>query len=233
MTASRVSCRPSFAAVSKSASIRERAERTGWIRGVSRLPRRRADVPERGRRVQAVIEVETAESVNNLEAIAQWAQFARLRQPFHLYVPASSVDVARRLCSDNSIPVAEIQSYHVVGSQMRFTPVYRAPVSSRPAARTPRTRSRRAGNAPQGLENETRERSRDKTAPAIGQIGAQALSRTEAQIALAIPSVRPRHARLREHVSRAHGPSTRKVAAADPVLLPHTARRQGRPWCAR
>jgi hypothetical protein len=104
--------------------------------------------PERGRRVQAVIEVETAESVNNLEAIAQWAQFARLRQPFHLYVPATSVDVARRLCSDNNIPVAEIQSYHVVGSQMRFTPVYRAPVSSRPGARTTRTRARRTATRP-------------------------------------------------------------------------------------
>ena len=77
---------------------------------------------ERGRRVQAVIEVETGESVNNLEAIAQWAQYARLRQPFHLYVPAGSVDVARRLCTDNNILVAEIQSYHIVGGQMRFTP---------------------------------------------------------------------------------------------------------------
>ena len=90
--------------------------------------------PERSRRVQAVIEVETAESVNNLEAIAQWALYARLRQPFHLYVPASSVDVARRLCADNHIAVAEIQSYHVVGEQMHFTSVYKAPPGSRPAA---------------------------------------------------------------------------------------------------
>ena len=50
---------------------------------------------ERGRRLQGVIEVETGESVNHLEALAQWAHFARLRAPFHLYVPAGMVDVAR------------------------------------------------------------------------------------------------------------------------------------------
>ena len=104
--------------------------------------------PERGKRVQAVIEVETGESVNNLEAIAQWAQYARLRQPFHLYVPASSVDVARRLCTDNNIPVAEIQSYHVVGGQIRFTPVYKAPVARRAGARPAGTRARRTAARP-------------------------------------------------------------------------------------
>jgi hypothetical protein len=89
--------------------------------------------PDRGRRVQAVIEVETAESVNNLEALAQWTHFARLRSPFHLYVPAGSVDVAKRLCSDNQIEVAEIQSYHLVGDEMRFVPVYKAPSDGRSA----------------------------------------------------------------------------------------------------
>ena len=42
---------------------------------------------ERGRRLQAVVEVETGESVNHLEALAQWAHFAKLRAAFHLYVP--------------------------------------------------------------------------------------------------------------------------------------------------
>jgi len=87
--------------------------------------------PARGRRVHAVIEVETAESVNNLEALAEWAQLARLRPAFHLYVPAGSVDVAKRLCSDNKIAVAEIQSYHLVGDEMRFVPVYKAPADGR------------------------------------------------------------------------------------------------------
>ena len=43
---------------------------------------------ERGHRLQAVVEVETGESVNHLEALAQWAHFASLRAAFHLYVPA-------------------------------------------------------------------------------------------------------------------------------------------------
>ena len=57
---------------------------------------------ERGHRLQAVVEVETGESVNHLEALAQWAHFGRLRVPFHLYVPAGMVDVARRLVRGQS-----------------------------------------------------------------------------------------------------------------------------------
>jgi hypothetical protein len=75
--------------------------------------------------VQYVVEVETGESVNHLEALAEWAHFSRLRAPFHLYVPAGMVDVARRLAEDNNIYVSEIWSYHAVGDQMRFTMVYR------------------------------------------------------------------------------------------------------------
>ena len=109
---------------------------------------------DRGRRVQSIIEVETAESVSNLEALAQWARMARLRAPFHLYVPATSVDVARRLCTDHQIPVAEVVSYHAIGDQLRFTTVYRAPVearsgrSSRAASARGPQRGSRAG-APQ------------------------------------------------------------------------------------
>jgi hypothetical protein len=81
--------------------------------------------PGRGRRIEAVIEVETGESVNHLEALAQWAHFARLRPPFHLYVPSTMVEVARRLCDDNHIGVSEIWSYHGLGDDLRFTLVHR------------------------------------------------------------------------------------------------------------
>ncbi len=94
----------------------------------------------RGRRLQAVIEVETGESVNHLEALAQWAHFARLRVAFFLYVPAGMVDVARRLCDDNQIHVNEIWSFHTVGDQVRFTLVHRsreAPAAAPRAARRP------------------------------------------------------------------------------------------------
>jgi len=80
---------------------------------------------DRGHRLQAVVEVETGESVNHLEALAEWAHFSKIRGAFHLYVPAGMVDVARRLCEDNHIYVAEIWSFHTVGDQVRFTLVHR------------------------------------------------------------------------------------------------------------
>jgi hypothetical protein len=86
---------------------------------------------DRGRRVELVIEVETVESVNNLESLAEWVPFGRLKPPFHLYVPAAMAEVAKRLCSDSNIPVAEIHSYHWVGDEMRFVPVFKAPADGR------------------------------------------------------------------------------------------------------
>jgi hypothetical protein len=84
------------------------------------------------RRVHAIVEVETAESVNHLEAMAEWVHFAKVRGAFYLYVPAGTTDVARRLCEDHHVAVTEIWSYHAVGDQMRFTMTYR----SRRAARS-------------------------------------------------------------------------------------------------
>jgi hypothetical protein len=81
--------------------------------------------PDRGHRLQVIVEIETGESVNHLEALAQWAHYGRIRAAFHLYVPAGMVDVARRLTEDNQIHVAEIWSYHVVGDEPRFTLVHR------------------------------------------------------------------------------------------------------------
>jgi hypothetical protein len=101
---------------------------------------------ERGHRLQGVVEVETGESVNHLEALSQWAHFAKTRAAFHLYLPGGMVDVARRLCEDNHIYVSEIWSYHTVGDQVRFTLVHRnreaPPVlpRPRPPARQPATR---------------------------------------------------------------------------------------------
>jgi len=105
---------------------------------------------ERGRRLQAIVEVETGESVNHLEALAQWAHFAKVRAAFHLYVPSTMVDVARRLCEDNQIIVNEIWSYHGIGDDVRFTLVHRTrealPPPPRPAA--PPTPPRRKAPAP-------------------------------------------------------------------------------------
>jgi hypothetical protein len=64
-----------------------------------------------GRKVAGVVEVESAESVNNLEAMAQWVPFSRARVPFHLYVPVQVYDAARRLCEANGVSAAEVWSY--------------------------------------------------------------------------------------------------------------------------
>jgi len=93
---------------------------------------------ERSRKLLGVVEVETAESVNHLEAMSQWAALSKVRAPFHLYVPASCIDSARRLATEHSIPVAEMWAYHAIGDQIRFTLVQRAqgaePRAPRPAA---------------------------------------------------------------------------------------------------
>jgi hypothetical protein len=89
---------------------------------------------DRGHKLMGTVEVETAESVNHLEAMAQWAHLGRARAPFHLYVPAGSVDIARRLAAENNVNVAEIWSYHTIGDQTRFTMVHRSPAAAAAAA---------------------------------------------------------------------------------------------------
>jgi hypothetical protein len=64
-----------------------------------------------GRKLAGLVEVETGESVNNLEAMAQWVHFSRARVPFHLYVPVQVFDAARRLSAANHVKVAEIWTY--------------------------------------------------------------------------------------------------------------------------
>ena len=80
---------------------------------------------DKNRKLTGVVEVETTESVNHLEAMSQWAAFSRQRVPFHLYVPSACVDSARRLCTDLQIPTAEIWAYHAIGDQIRFTLVHK------------------------------------------------------------------------------------------------------------
>jgi hypothetical protein len=76
----------------------------------------------------AVVEVETGESVNHLEAMSQWANFAKSKSWLYLYVPAASVDAAKRLCTDHDITLTELTSYVVVGDQIRFNIVSKTTV---------------------------------------------------------------------------------------------------------
>ena len=101
---------------------------------------------DKGHRLEGVIEVETGESVNHLEAMAQWAHFGRTRAPFHLYVPASAVEMARKLCVENDVSVSEIWSYHSLGDQTRFTLV--AKIATKPAPRPAPVRDAAANGKP-------------------------------------------------------------------------------------
>jgi hypothetical protein len=91
----------------------------------------------KGRKLEGTVEVETSESVNQLEALAEWGVFARLRVPLHLYIPPPSLDTARRLCEEHAIPVAEIWTYHLAADQVRFTLVHRGPAAAKASAGKP------------------------------------------------------------------------------------------------
>lgn len=112
-----------------------------------------------------VVEVETGESVNNLEARAEWARLAQVKAAFHLYVPAGSVEPAKRLCAVLGIPVAEIWTYHPVGDQMRFTQIYKAPEPSRPVRRSSeRASPARKGARPSGAKKKPQAASKGSAA---------------------------------------------------------------------
>ena len=81
---------------------------------------------DKAKKVMGTVEVETAESVNHLEAMAQWAHLGRAKAPFHLYVPAGCVEIARRLAAENHVNVSELWSFHTIGDQTRFTLVDRS-----------------------------------------------------------------------------------------------------------
>jgi len=123
---------------------------------------------ERGRKLVGVVEVETAESVNNLEAMSQWVAFGKLRAQFHLYVPASAIDSTRRLCADLGIPVAEIWAYHSIGDQLRFTLVQKSAVS------LPKSAEPRAAAPPKPSVNGAGRNGGDKEQPAAARLAAPA-----------------------------------------------------------
>lgn len=79
------------------------------------------------RRLLGTVEVETGESVNSIEARAEWGTFSRLKVPLHLYVPPVCVDAVRRICDEYKILVSELYTYTTTFDQIRFTMVHRAP----------------------------------------------------------------------------------------------------------
>lgn len=119
---------------------------------------------EGGRRLLGTVEVETGESVNSIEARAEWGVYSKLKVPLHLYVPPTSVDAARRICDEYHIVVAELWTYATAFDQVRFNMVYRAPdapvvkmpvkaapkpkpAARKPVAKKPAAKKKTAGKA--------------------------------------------------------------------------------------
>jgi hypothetical protein len=133
---------------------------------------------ERSRKLVGVVEVETAESVNHLEAMSQWAAFSRLRAPFHLYVPASNVDTAKRLVTDLEIAVAEMWAYSSLGDQVRFTLVQRAPGATDGRARAAAAVHPAGGVTARKASAPSRSRAGSRPAVKPARTGAPAKSRS-------------------------------------------------------
>ncbi len=90
------------------------------------------------KRLLITVEVETGESVNTIEARAEWGVYSKLKVPLHLYVPPQSVEAVRRICGEYQIVVSELWTYTTSFDQVRFTLVDRspdAPTVKLPAAR--------------------------------------------------------------------------------------------------
>jgi hypothetical protein len=87
------------------------------------------------RKLAGLVEVESGESVNNLEAMAQWVHFSRAKVPFHLYVPVQVYDSARRLCEANQARVTEIWTYRAVVDGFDLVRIYADASASAAAAR--------------------------------------------------------------------------------------------------
>jgi hypothetical protein len=95
-----------------------------------------------GKKIAGVIEVETGESVNNLEALAEWVHFSKARVPFYLYVPVASYDSARRLCELRHIRPAEIWTYRPAMDGFDLMRAHQNPAIAAAAARVAVTPSK-------------------------------------------------------------------------------------------
>src|SRR5262245_54604997 len=119
--------------------------------------------------------------------MSQWRTFSSLNVQFHLYVPVSAVDSARRLCMDHQIVTTEVWAYHAIGDQIRFTPVQRAP---QPAdAKAPKAEPREPAAAAKPVAPKTappsRAVSRTRTARPVSKTAGRSTARAKPRAAAA------------------------------------------------
>lgn len=133
---------------------------------------------EGSRRLLTTVEVETSESVNPIEARAEWGVYSKLKVPLHLYVPGAGVDAARRICAEYQILVSELWSYTATFDQVRFTlvdkspdaPTVRVPARPEPRAKVAHPKPKARAKAAAKAKPKARPAARKKTtAPGRGR----------------------------------------------------------------
>ncbi len=102
------------------------------------------------KRLLITVEVETGESVNPIEARAEWGNFSKLKVPMHLYVPPACVEAVKRICDEYHIIVSELWTYTTTFDQVRFTLVNKSPDA--PIVKIPAKPEAAAKPAPRALK---------------------------------------------------------------------------------
>jgi len=118
---------------------------------------------EGGRKLLMTVEVETGESVNAIEARAEWGVYSKLKVPLHLYVPPAYVDAVRRICAEYQILVSEIWTYTTSFDQVRFTIVHRD--ANAPVVKIPEKVAKPAPTLRQGQDRPEQGRGTKASAP--------------------------------------------------------------------
>ena len=176
---------------------------------------------DKSHKLAGVVEVETGESVHHLEAMSQWAPFGRLKVPFHLYVPAASADIARRLASDLGAHVTELWTYHAIGDQIRLTCVQKSPVP---------------GEARRKADRERAAEKRAETARPVKQVRQVKQEKPAKKVVKVIAKVARSVAKAAKAVARPARPAKAKPKprAAKPVRKPAAGgRKPARPAAKR
>ena len=102
---------------------------------------------EGSKRLLITVEVETGESVNPIEARAEWGVYSKLKVPMHLYVPPACVEAVKRICDEYQIVVSELWTYTTSFDQVRFTLVNTSPDA--PTVKVPVATVRQAQGRPE------------------------------------------------------------------------------------
>jgi hypothetical protein len=174
------------------------------------------------KRLLITVEVETGESVNPIEARAEWGNFSKLKVPMHLYVPPVCVEAVKRICDEYQILVSELWTYTTTFDQVRFTLVNKSPDA--PVVKIPEKADPPPKAAPKPLVRPAQngpDRSRAAAKAANGAVRAKAKAKPAAKakpVAKAKPAATLRQAQAGPERSRGTKAKSKPKVAARPKV---------------